>query len=342
MSTGRRTLLLGALGALAGCAAPAAAAPDPPDPVPSTSATLDVPPTPALVPRVWTFRAMTYNTLSGARSRSAFPHARASDIRFENRVPVLAEWILDARPDVLAIQENEPMRAPILRPLRSLLPLLHGYAAVQPDCDVPILYRTSVFRVADSGFRVLSRKRLVRNGTWARLVHKATGAELMVANTHLDPGDGDGAVRQRIVELEILTEWVTEANTGGAPLVLLGDFNVRDTRDRDGLVRNVDPVYAAGLRNSADVAEKITTKVSDASTFGGLGTEVAGKWRYGAIRRTGQAIDYIWVGQDVRVRAYQVYTGPSVRTIDGAAFFAEGVVPSDHCPVVADLSVPLS
>lgn len=341
MPTGRRTLLLGALGVLAGCSAPATAAPEPSD-APATPSVDAAPPAPSPTASTWTFRAMTYNTLSGARGVSAFPRVRASEISFANRLPVLAEWILDARPDVLGMQENEPMAAPVLRPLRGLLPLLKGYAAVQDDCDVPILYRTSVFRAVDSGFRELSRKRLVRNGTWARLEHRATGAEVMVANTHLDPGDSDAAKRQRVVELEALVDWVAEANTDGLPLVVLGDLNTPDNRDADGRIKRMDPLYGAGLRNSADVAEAILTKVPGATTYGGVGAEVDGTWRYGAIRRTGRAIDYIWVDPAARVLGYQVYTGPKLRTVDGAAFFPGDVVPSDHCPVVADLSLPVT
>jgi endonuclease/exonuclease/phosphatase family metal-dependent hydrolase len=359
----RRTLLVGGLAVLAGCAVPQGSArtPSPQAGAPVSPAVVASPSTgtvpggatgglsgssapvatPTPVTPTLDFRAMTYNILSGARPASAFPQVRARDIRFENRVPVLAEWILDAAPDVLAIQENEPMRAPVRRPLRRLLPLLGGYRAVQADTDVPIVYRADVFRALDSGVRVISRTRHLRNGSWCRLEHRATGRRILVANTHLDPHQDAAVVKIREESLRRLTAWLGRLNARhDLPVMLLGDFNTLNNYDADHRLVGVDAVYDFGLRNAADLTPVDASTVPGAASFNVLGTTIAGRFRYGAIRQDGRTFDYIWVGPAFAVRSWQVYTGPKVREVAGT-HYVTGIVPSDHCPVLAEVSLPL-
>ncbi len=286
---------------------------------------------------------MTYNILSGARPPSAFPKVQPSDLKFENRAPVLAEWIMAARPDVLAVQENEPMRAPIRRPLRRLLPLLDGYRAVQPNSDIPILYRASAFEVLDSGLRVISRKRHVRYGAWCRLRQRSSEQQVVVANTHLDPHQSAAAFRAREASLEVLTDWLRAVNVHRhLPTLLMGDFNTPFEFGSDGRIHGLGPLYDAGLRNSEEIAGHVTSAVPGASSLNSMGAVVNGSWRYGAVRRTGTRMDYIWVGPEFTVDTWQVVTGPGVRKVDGAPFFANGPVPSDHNPVLAEVSLPLT
>lgn len=339
----RRTVLMGAFGLVGGLAgglgvAGCTAAGSPTASGPQSTPTLATP-TPA-THQSWTFRAMTYNILSGARPPSAFPRVEPRDLLFENRLPVLAEWITHASPDVLGIQENERMRAPIHRPLRRLLPLLDGYRAVQADTNIPIVYRAAAFEPLASGIRVISTQRHVRYGTWCRLRHSTTGDQILVANTHLDPHQGEDVVRVREASLTTLVAWLATINEDpNLPLVLCGDFNSPNDRDPDGHIHGMAPLYESGLRNSADIAAAITSAVPGAATLNGMGAAVDGIWRYGAIRHDARMIDYIWVSPDVDVRAWQVITGPSIRTIDGQPYFAAGPVPSDHCPVLAEVRI---
>ncbi len=284
---------------------------------------------------------MTYNILSGARPPSAFPRVRPVDLRFENRLPVLAEWIKWARPDVLAIQENERMRAPIRRPLYRLLPLLPGYSATLLDSDIPILYRSAAFKLVASGIRTISTHRRRRFGGWCRLSHRATGREILAANTHLLSGESAAARRTRLKSLDVFTALLRDVNPDPAvPLVLLGDFNSYNDYNDVGRIDAMAPLYQAGLRNSADIAEQHPTDLIGASSSNRLGAEVDGRWKFGAIRRGGHTLDYIWVDPAISVRSWQVVTGPGVRQVGDAFFFAPGPVPSDHCPVLAELSVP--
>ena len=354
----RRTVLVGGLGLLAaGCTTPLSAPAPAPAPAPGSVLTSSETPSPSPTPThtptstpsatatvvpEWTFRAMTYNILSGARPPSAFPRVRPVDLRFENRLPVLAEWINWARPDVLAIQENEPMRAPIRRPLHRLLPLLPGYRAVHADTNIPILYRSAVFDLVASDIRTISTHRKKRFGAWCRLAHRNTGREILAANTHLLSGESAASQRTRLKSLDVLTAWLRQVNPDpDVPLILLGDFNTYNDYNADGRIAALAPLYRAGLRNSVDVADRHTTAVIGASSSNRFGAEVDGRWKFGAIRTGAHTLDYIWVDPAVSVRSWQVVTGPGVQEVDGAFFFAPGPLPSDHCPVLAELRLPL-
>lgn len=288
------------------------------------------------------FSAMTYNILSGARKASDFPQVSPADISFAHRAPVLGSWIRFANPDILAIQENEPMRAPTYRPIRRLMPLLPGYGVVQADSDVPILYRKKAFEALDSGVRLISRRRHLRYGTWCRLRHRASGLEILAANTHLDPHQSPAVIRIREESLRVLMSWLAEVNARRQlPMMLLGDLNTLNDYDTSGRVRGLGPLYDSGLRNSVDVAVTTVSEVPEAASFNVLGDVVDGKWRYGAIRQDGRTIDYVWVSRPFDVRTWQVVTGPGVRVVDGTSYFASRPVPSDHCPVMVEVSLPL-
>ncbi|MGV8908749.1 MAG: endonuclease/exonuclease/phosphatase family protein [Propionicimonas sp.] len=353
----RRTVLVGGLALLAaGCTAAPVPVPAPlPAPVPAPTSTPVVPssetpqptptrtiePTPTVVPD-WTFRAMTYNILTGARPPSAFPRVRPADLRFANRLPVLAEWINFARPDVLAIQENEPMRGPVRRPLHGLLPLLPGYRAVLADTNIPILYRSSVFELVGSDIRTISTHRRKRYGAWCRLAHRKSGQEILVANTHLLSGSSASAKRTRRKALDVLTSWLEKVNTGTrVPLVLLGDFNTYNDYNAAGRIDAMAPLYRMGLRDSVGIADLNTSDVVGASSTNRFGSKVDGRWTFGAIRTGAQMLDYIWVDRAFAVRSWQVVTGPGVHQVRDDYFFAPGTVPSDHNPVLAELSLPL-
>lgn len=287
---------------------------------------------------------MTWNILTGARSANSFRrHVPASELRLASRLPVLAEWITRADPDVLGLQENEPMGGPWHRPLNGLLPRLpQGLRAVHADTDVPILYRTSRFTVSRSGISTISTAHFRRSCSWAILTEGRSGSDLLVANTHLDSGESARMNRIRRASLSELVRVVAEADPGGTlPLVLLGDFNtITHRRPGEGLPRVFEPLTRLGLVNSWTITATDSSLIPDAATMNSLGTEVEGRWTYGAVRHDGFTLDYIWCGPGIAVRDWQVITGPGVRTTDGFPFFAKGPLPSDHCPVRVELSIP--
>ena len=363
----RREVLLGGLAlGLAGCtptAAPTAAPAAPPlapsgavptappvaPPVvpPSTSGATAVPgavsqaPTPVRSRAAETFSVMTFNlltpNLTGADFRAPVID---SEVRLSSRVPVMARWIRDANPDIIGLQENEA-DPPRRLPLTLLAPLLPEYEVIRPRLNVPLLVRRKAFAVTSSGALDITQGRLSRHVAWYRVRHRRTGQELLVANTHLDPLQKAHRASQRAVEATEVAALLTKVNPGGAlPVVLLGDLNVRADETRSRFVAPLTTLAGAGLKDAADIAALDVSRVPGAASLNSFGAAVDGRWTYRAIRTDGYRYDYVLVSRGIPVRTWQVVTGPGVRTIHGRPFFADGPVPSDHCPVQAELEFP--
>jgi endonuclease/exonuclease/phosphatase family metal-dependent hydrolase len=341
---GRRAVLLAGLAGLAGCTVvpragqpgdSASGAPTSPTPISESAVPSVTPPT-----GTWRTRVMTYNMLTSIRTAADFnPAVPLKDVELARRAPVMARWITTAGADIIGLQENEA-NSPAELPIRALAPLLPGFTQVHPELEVPLLFRDDAFTLSDAGSLLLSKKFYVRYLSWCWLTHKESGGRLLVANTHLDPFQRLPQARARSAEVDLVISKLRKLNpTWTVPTVLLGDLNTRsdETRSvyRDALVK----LPGAGLRNSARVAARDVSRVPRASSKNDFGTEINGTWRYRAIRTDGMTYDYAFVSPGVAVRSWQVVTGPGVRRIDGHPFFADGPVPSDHCPVQVELSV---
>jgi endonuclease/exonuclease/phosphatase family metal-dependent hydrolase len=288
---------------------------------------------------------MTWNTLTGARGSGSFRrHVPASDVRFASRIPVLVEWITGADPDVFGLQENEPMGPPWHRPVNGLLPRLPHLRAVHPGTDAPILYRPSRFTLKDSGVSTISTAHFHRVCTWVILASKRSGTDFLVANTHLDSGENPRMNRIRRASLVGLARVVEKVNPDATlPLVLLGDFNtITHRRTGEGLPHVFEPLTWLNLVNSWTITAQDSTAVPGAATMNSFGTEVDRRWTYRALRHDGFTLDYVWCGPGITVRDWRVITGPKLREIDGFPFFAAEPIPSDHCPILAQISLPLS
>lgn len=335
----RRTVLLAGLASLAGCTS------SPPVKPPSSPATVSPKPQPSgpeppPTSGSWGTGVMSFNMLTSIRTASDLnPGVPAADVTLARRAPSMAAWIEAAGPDVIGLQENEA-NSPAELPLRALGPLLPGYSQVQADLEVPILVREAAYIVGDSGAVVLSRKFYVRYLSWCWLTNRKTGGRLLVANTHLDPFQRLPQARARSAQVDLLIARLQKLNPDWqVPTVLLGDFNTRsdETRGvyRDALVK----LPAAGLRNSARIAARSVSAVPGAASKNDFGAEIGGRWHYRAIRTDGMCYDYAFVSSQVAVRTWQVVTGPGVRRISGHPYFAAAPVPSDHCPVQAELTI---
>ncbi len=340
----RRLLLAGGLAVLAGCGAPVPGpTPTATPPAPTPTPTPTTRPTPTVAPQE-DVAVMTWNTLTGARGAGSFRRRiPSSDLRFASRIPVLVEWITDADPDVLGLQENEPMGAPWHRPVNGLMPQLPHLRAVHADTDAPILYRPSRFTLKDSGVSTISTAHFHRVCTWVILTSRRSGVDLLVANTHLDSGENERMNRIRRASLVALAEVVQQVNPDATlPLVLLGDFNtITHRRVGEGLPNVFEPLTWLNLVNSWTITARDSTAIPGAATMNSFGTEVDGHWRYRALRHDGFTLDYVWCGPGITVRDWQVFTGPRTREIDGFPFFAGGPIPSDHCPIVAKVGIPV-
>lgn len=284
---------------------------------------------------------MSFNLLTSNRTAADFnPAVVASEIDFAHRLPVIAAWIKGADPDVIGLQENEAT-APTRLPLAALAPLLPDYTAVLPDLEVPLLVRTAAYEVAEADSLDIGQGFWDRRVAWAWLVHRRTGRELLVANTHLDPFQRADLAAARLAEVAAIVKVLDVLDPQRrTPAVLTGDLNIHSTGLRTAEPAPLDLLARAGLRDSLRVTARDTSAVAHAATLNAFGAKVDGTWRYRAISRSHLRIDYVFVGGEASVAGYQVVTGPGVHRVGGQPYFAEGPVPSDHCPVLVDLAVP--
>jgi endonuclease/exonuclease/phosphatase family metal-dependent hydrolase len=91
-----------------------------------------------------------------------------------------------------------------------------GYWWLSPTPDIPSLAFGSLFPCA-----VL----------WGHLRHRASGHEVLIFNTHLDP-------RCLLPMVELCREQIAAFTQCGVPLIFLGDFNFTPTHDAYALLTN--------------------------------------------------------------------------------------------------------
>lgn len=176
-----------------------------------------------------------------------------------------------------------------------------------------VYYRKDKFNLLDSGTIWLSetpeKKYSVsydsacrRIATWAVLEDKQTGAKYTHLNTHLD----HVLESTREAQAQVLLTKMTELQKNGN-VVCTGDFNTAES----------STVYADMTAVTDDT--KHSAKNSDKGiTFHGYGTR----------KDNNDPIDFIFVTKDTKVINYKIIRDT-----------VQGMFPSDHYPIVADVVV---
>jgi endonuclease/exonuclease/phosphatase family metal-dependent hydrolase len=226
------------------------------------------------------------------------------------------------RPDVVGLQEALPGQ---VDDLAARLPDF-AWVGVGRDDGVrkgefaAIFYRRARFTLLDQGTFWLSETPdvpgsmgwdacCIRIVTWAKLVDVATDTVFFFYNTHFDQA---GMVARRESARRLLKDIHTRA--GSLPVIVAGDFNCAES--------------ATPYRWSTGGLQKIPLRLYDAKIqtatphHGPSGTFHAFT---GELR---DRIDYIFVSEAVRV----------LRHATLADYWDGGRYPSDHMPVVADLT----
>ena len=352
-----RWFLLTPVAATVGCTPSPAPAPPGAGTAPATASSPSATAGPSR-PGPLSVRALTFNIMTSRKSEvPRMPEEARSDLVWENRIDTVAAKMLLRDPDVIALQENEGMPASGEKQVTGLLRLAGDYAvgpAADPEDTLQILFRRSAFTATDGGsFRIntqgLDGAPKDRFCVWLRLTHHATGRSLLVFNAHLTSSSSRQRARLREYEWTQLTAGLTLVNPGLAePFLLMGDFNASSLETRPVYDAHLRAMRELGVVDAAQVAPHNASDVPDAASMNQMGTVVAEQWRWGAIRRGGEHIDYVCTGQDAVVESVEVLLsagpGREIREIivDGTPhpFFAEGPVGSDHNPVLARVTFP--
>jgi endonuclease/exonuclease/phosphatase family metal-dependent hydrolase len=143
--------------------------------------------------------------------------------------------------DLIAIQEPTP------RQLESIISGLPEYGCVQDEkfTDAAILYRTELFEVVEKGQWWLSPtpEKAMSKGfgnflprilVWARLKHRPTDREFIVASTHFD-----NSLPSQVKMAKLCQEQFKPLIAKNLPMIWMGDFNTDQERgDYPTLVSN--------------------------------------------------------------------------------------------------------
>ncbi len=142
-----------------------------------------------------------------------------------------------------------------------------------------------------------------RIATWAVLENKETGERYTHINTHLD----HVLDSTRDAQMSVLIERVLSI-TGEGKVVMTGDFNAYED----------DSVYAVACESFND-SKYIAKNTDEGPTFTKYGTkEGAGKG----------AIDFIFISKGLEAETYKIIRNT-----------VQGIYPSDHYPIVADIYI---
>jgi endonuclease/exonuclease/phosphatase family metal-dependent hydrolase len=258
-------------------------------------------------------RAMTYNIRLDLASdgANAWPH----------RKDMVAAVIRHETPDLLGMQE---VLLGQMRDLEQALPEYQMVGAARDDGREkgefsPLAFRRERFELIDSGTFWLSETPMVpskgwdaaypRIATWALLRDRRTRRPIRVVNTHFDHV---GLVARHQSAAQLL-RWLNEGPSARLPTVLMGDFN---SAPDGSAYRLLAATPTSGLRDS-----RIASRTAP---FGPPGTFNAFKIDSDAAA----PIDHIFVAAQFAVDSYSVVTQ-----------HWGGRLPSDHYPVVVDLTL---
>lgn len=233
-----------------------------------------------------------------------------------NRSKVAIEVINQYAPDSFGVQECTPRWKRILA-----ANVGDRYACVGAARDYygpfteysSIYYLKDKYDLIDSGTFWLSEtpekkwtksfdSACFRVASWALLEDKETGVRYTHINTHLD----HVLETTRESQMKVLIECVNKV-ANGSPIVVTGDFNAQEDNSL---------VYTVACESFND-----TKKVAANSDTGRTFTS------YGKYEEDGTgAIDFIFADKSLQVDTYKIIRNT-----------VQGIYPSDHYPIVADI-----
>lgn len=310
------------------------------------------PATAAPLPAV-SVRVMTFNILyAGKKHADGVPD---TDLAWSKRGPSVAGWIRWNTPDVVGFQENETtVTLPNGRKGKQLATiddeLLPDYQFVQITQSTPIAFRRAKFTLVSDGVQQVAWKGRDSSSrdrwlVWAVLKDRQTGRPFLALNTHEVAGRTAGDDTSRIAQTKRIMAKLQQLNPGLAmPFALTGDFNINN--HATGRAREpITLLGNAGIVDSYTTAAVNTSEVPKSSSWNSFGTNVGGKYRYRSVRTSDYHIDYVWVPKTAQVRNWKVSSGPNIRQVKVGStllpfFTSNGVLPSDHSPVVSTVTFP--
>ena len=215
---------------------------------------------------------------------------------WKNRKGDMIETLSNINPDLLGLQEVLHIQ---------LLELTNGmkeysYIGVGREDGKtkgeysPILYRKDAFEVLDSGTFWLSDTpsqisvgwdaALERICSYARFLHRQSGNEFWMFNTHFD----HIGVLARANAAHLILEKINALNTSSLPVVVTGDFNLEPYEEPIKIMQS----------SLEDVQKELTSTEPNYGTFNGFDTQTSGERRIDYIFQKGfklREADHLWL-----------------------------------------------
>lgn len=253
-----------------------------------------------------TIDVMSFNIRNG--------RAKDGDNGWDKRKDDLAFFLESEQPDLIGLQEAHDFQ---LKHIMSSCPEYGSVGAGREDGreageQTAILWNRSRLSLEDWGFFWLSdtpdRPSLgwdagyLRTATWALLRDNRSGKRFYAVNTHLD----NKGAQAKEKGLELIMSRLSSINRESLPVVLTGDFNVREG---DGLTAGLD-LMMCNARHTASVTDST-------ASFNAWGNSSAAA-----------AIDYIYYSGFTSCRIFMTMDSP----VRGRKYI------SDHFPVRARLT----
>jgi endonuclease/exonuclease/phosphatase family metal-dependent hydrolase len=215
---------------------------------------------------------------------------------WKNRKGDMIETLSNINPDLLGLQEVLHIQ---------LLELTNGmkeysYIGVGREDGKtkgeysPILYRKDAFEALDSGTFWLSDTpsqisvgwdaALERICSYARFLHRQSGNEFWMFNTHFD----HIGVLARANAARLILEKINALNTSSLPVVVTGDFNLEPYEEPIKIMQS----------SLEDVQKELTSTEPNYGTFNGFDTQTSGERRIDYIFQKGfklREADHPWL-----------------------------------------------
>ncbi|MBG0738823.1 endonuclease/exonuclease/phosphatase family protein [Paeniglutamicibacter antarcticus] len=240
---------------------------------------------------------------------------------WDARVQGIGRIINTANPDVVGIQEAPDINIDgRVYHQGDDISRQTGFKMYQPSDPAakldPILYRSVLFDMTGSGYKVFEQKPYPNYGkvmTWVKLRSKATGQSFLVANTHFQVGADKQADRDR--EGALLADEVRRIS-GGLPVFVTGDFNASASKNAP----QTKNLAAIGLKDMyAMTSDRMHPEMK---TYNGYQWPVAGSSRIDQVYAGAPA------GKDLKVSYWENWTAYGNQIIGGRQ-------PSDHDMIYA-------
>ena len=180
------------------------------------------------------FSLMQWNTLSFHLSdKKAFPYAKDEDLKWENRLPLLKNYLEENKPDIICMEEIGNFDSGFKSDIIDKLTIKYDIAFGQRSAPTLNIKLGSIIGVNKEVFTMEKYESVVledeegkpggQNMIWALIVDKKSGNKFIVFVVHLKAKEPNENIR--IGQVNHLIKFIENNFLRKYPIFILGDFN---------------------------------------------------------------------------------------------------------------------